>query len=142
MLHSKVVKYYKESQSVCLFFLILDQNVHFGNEIQKVMMLPIFCSLLCYKVFCQSVLKHLNTIHLLSHWWNTICGVYRVMVFRVSQLHPKQYTKSESANFIHFHFGSLLSFIIYYHFYVLTLNSLKVLKISVSSEFLLSPYSE
>lgn len=39
MLHSKVVKYYKESQSVFFFFfLILDQNVHFGNEIQKLMM--------------------------------------------------------------------------------------------------------
>lgn len=40
MLHSKVVKYYKESQSglFFFFFIILDQNVHFGNEIQKVMM--------------------------------------------------------------------------------------------------------
>lgn len=40
MLHSKVVKYYKESQSglFFFFFVILDQNVHFGNEIQKVMM--------------------------------------------------------------------------------------------------------
>lgn len=37
MLHSKVVKYYKESWSG-FFPLILDQNIHFGNDIQKVMM--------------------------------------------------------------------------------------------------------
>lgn len=43
MLYSKVVKYYKESQSGVFVVVVvddyfLDQNVHFGNEIQKVMM--------------------------------------------------------------------------------------------------------
>lgn len=41
MLYSKVVKYSKESQSEVFVVVVdyfLDQNVHFGNEIQKVMM--------------------------------------------------------------------------------------------------------
>lgn len=42
MLYSKVVKYSKECQSEVFVVVVvdyfLDQNVHFGNEIQKVMM--------------------------------------------------------------------------------------------------------
>lgn len=56
-LYSKVVKYSKEDQPV--FFLNLDQNVHFGNDIQKVMMSSL---VLQFNVLQGLLLKNLKTL--------------------------------------------------------------------------------
>lgn len=56
-LYSKVVKYSKEDQPV--FFLNLDQNVHFGNDIQKVMMSSL---VLQFNVLQVLLLKNLKTL--------------------------------------------------------------------------------